>query len=576
MDKIEILGIVVIIIGGYLLITIKLFWDLKKKEKKFLQTSDVEWGKIPSRNYDIKEFQVIKHYFLNSKKDGFFIDDITWNDLDMDRIFEIINLTYSSAGQEYLYDLLRRPVFDKQILEERHFLIEYFSKQKDVRKSIQLNCAKLGRTKKLSITDYLDNLLDFKKKSNFKYYITNLGIILGFAGLFFRPDMGIMFLVGAMVFSGYTHYIETSKIEPYIQSFQYIINLMNASKALTKDSNLQTVELRKYMDRLKEAQSHTKKFERNSFLIMTNNNLTGPGPETIILGYLKILTQADLIKFNSMINEVKKNIEWIYQLLDTIGLLESMIAVASFRKSLKYYSIPELSQEELHINAVQLYHPLIKEPVANDISVRKGMLITGSNASGKSTFLKTVALNQILVQTIMTSMAERYESNFFKIYSSMSLKDNLENKESYFMVEIKSLKRILDAKKEIPILCFVDEVLRGTNTIERIAASAQILKSLAADPKILCFAATHDIELTQLLEEYFENYHFEEKIVENDILFDYQLLKNKATTRNAIQLLKIMGYDDTIVSDAEETAELFLKSGKWKLNANGMEAQECS
>lgn len=572
MDKIEILGIFIIIVVGYLFFVLKFLWDIKKKERKFLITSEEEWGKIPSRKYDFEELQVIKHYFLNSKKEGFFIDDITWNDLDMDRIFEIINLTYSSAGQEYLYDMLRRPVFDKRILEERHFLIEYFSKQIEVRKSIQLNCAKLGKTKKLSITDYLNNLLDLKKKSNLKYYMTNLGIILGIAGIFVRPDMGIMLLVGALFFSGYTHYIEKSKIEPYMQSFQYIIHLLNASKTLLKDSNLQTDELKKYMDRLKEAQSHTKKFEKNSFLIMTNNNLTGGGPESIVLDYLKIFTQADLIKFNNMLNEVKKNVEWIYQLLDTIGLLESMIAVASFRESLKYYSVPELSQEDLHINAVQLYHPLIKEPVANDFSVRRGMLITGSNASGKSTFLKTVALNQILVQTIMTSTSEKYESNIFKIYSSMSLRDNLENKESYFMVEIKSLKRILDAKDEIPILCFVDEVLRGTNTIERIAASAQILKSLAADPKVLCFAATHDIELTQLLEDYFENYHFEEKIVENDILFDYKLLHNRATTRNAIQLLKIIGFDDAIIADAEETAEYFLESGKWRLEDHGMEA----
>lgn len=89
----------------------------------------------------------------------------------------------------------------------------------------------------------------------------------------------------------------------------------------------------------------------------------------------------------------------------------------------------------------------------------------------------------------------------------MSLRDNLTNNESYYIVEIKSIKRILDSiNDEIPTLCFVDEVLRGTNTIERIAASSHILKSLT-DKNALCFAATHDIELTNILENIYSNYH---------------------------------------------------------------------
>ena len=83
------------------------------------------------------------------------------------------------------------------------------------------------------------------------------------------------------------------------------------------------------------------------------------------------------------------------------------------------------------------------------------------------------------------------------------------------------------------VLCFVDEVLRGTNTVERIAASTQILKSLC-HPGVLCFAATHDIELTELLQKDFDNYHFEEDIRDGDIFFNYRIKEGRATTRNAI------------------------------------------
>ena len=131
-------------------------------------------------------------------------------------------------------------------------------------------------------------------------------------------------------------------------------------------------------------------------------------------------------------------------------------------------------------------------------------------------------------------------------------------------MEIKALKRILDAAAgQGHILCFVDEVLRGTNTVERIAASTQIMKMLSLG-NALCFAATHDVELTKLLESEYDNYHFEERIEEDDIFFPYKLMEGPATTRNAIALLKMLGYDKRIISDAEAMAERFLAGGGWQ------------
>ena len=113
------------------------------------------------------------------------------------------------------------------------------------------------------------------------------------------------------------------------------------------------------------------------------------------------------------------------------------------------------------------------------------------------------------------------------------------------------------------MLCFVDEVLRGTNTVERIAASTQILKSLHK-PGVCCFAATHDVELTGLLEAEYENYHFEEQIADGDISFPYLLMPGRATSRNAIRLLEMMGYSEEIIKKADDQAAEFLKTGVWK------------
>lgn len=191
------------------------------------------------------------------------------------------------------------------------------------------------------------------------------------------------------------------------------------------------------------------------------------------------------------------------------------------------------------------------------------MLITGSNASGKSTFIKSVAINQILGQTIFTTCDKSYKASFFNIYTSMALKDDGLRNESYYIVEIKSLKRIIDKSNDkIPTLCFVDEILRGTNTIERIASSSEVLNYFN-NSNCICFAATHDIEHTYLLEYKFDNYHFEEEITDNDIVFDYVLRNGRAKSRNAIKLLELMGYDNKIIDNANERAEKFVKIGKW-------------
>ena len=119
------------------------------------------------------------------------------------------------------------------------------------------------------------------------------------------------------------------------------------------------------------------------------------------------------------------------------------------------------------------------------------------------------------------------------------------------------------AGSRAPVLGIIDEVLRGTNTIERIAASSQILSALDK-PNVITFAATHDIELSYILESKYCNWHFEEEVKENDVIFNYQLRGGRATTRNAIKLLGIAGYDPDVVEAAQTEAEVFEKTGEWK------------
>ena len=257
----------------------------------------------------------------------------------------------------------------------------------------------------------------------------------------------------------------------------------------------------------------------------------------------------------------------MFTIHEYLGRLDSAISIASYRASLASYVEPVLHfapEKKCFVEGLALLHPLLDDPVANDCVAERPILITGSNASGKSTYLKTVTLAALMAQSICTVLAERYEATAFRIYTSMALRDDLLAGESYYIVETKSLKRILDAAEEAsPILCVVDEVLRGTNTVERIAASSEVLRAMA-DDGMLCLAATHDIELCELLHESFDLYHFEEELGENEMLFDYVIRRGKANSRNAINLLQLIGFDRHIVDRAHQKANRYLETGEWR------------
>jgi len=252
----------------------------------------------------------------------------------------------------------------------------------------------------------------------------------------------------------------------------------------------------------------------------------------------------------------------LQHMYETLGRLEASIAVASYRKSVNYWEIPQFVDHP-SIDVENLYHPLIEEPVANTVMFGRSVMITGSNASGKSTFVKALAINGILSQSIHTVLATKFAAPLSYYISSMAISDNVMTAESYYIAEIRSLKRMIDTINQYPFcICFIDEILKGTNTIERIAASASILNYLS-ELNCLCLVASHDIELTQMLHNGYDNYYFCETINTDKIYFDYKIHKGVSTTRNAIKLLEIMGYDKHIVTHANHLASHFSNDHKW-------------
>lgn len=544
-----------------------MLWDRRRQRQWFLAKLRRMWGSVTDREYSTEELESISHYARRHRKDRFLIDDITWNDLSMDQMFVNMNTTVSSCGEDVLYAMLRLPEFDEEVLKERNRLIEYFRTHQKERENVQMLVREVRKISFMSLSDYIFVLKDVEQKGVAKYVLLACLTLAGIGAIFVQPLTGALLLLVILCFNGYVHMKDSKKIEPYLNCFLCILRLLKAADGFSKMKN---PEIQEHLDRIEGVRKKLQGFRRGAFLV-TSANAMQDGLEAFVLSYLKIMFQVDIIKFYSMVKGVRGHEAEIDELFTAMGELDALIAVASFREYLPYYSIPELRKwedrkemEQISVEMTDLYHPLIPNPVANSIRIDGGILVTGSNASGKSTFLKTVALNAILSQTIYTCISHSYRGDYVKVMTSMALRDNLEGGESYYIVEIKSLQRILEeCEKKQPVLCIVDEVLRGTNTIERIAASSRILKYLS-QPYVLPLAATHDIELSYILEKQYENYHFEEEIKDHDVLFNYQLKEGRATTRNAIKLLEMIGYNQKIVSEAQEAARKFEQTGIWE------------
>ncbi len=548
--------IVILMISGWI--------HEKRQEKKFVSKLRSDYGILPKRKYTAEQYANISQYYARHQ-DGFFIDDITWNDLEMDEIFRRMNHTWSSAGEEYLYHILRAPLVSEDELIRREELIMFFQQEEEARVSWQLIFARLGRTGKYSLYDYLGYLDQLGTRSNRRHFLSVVALIASIAAVALSATTGITLIFIVLIYNLTSYYRIKKEIEPYIVSFSYIFRLLDGVKAMEKSK---VPVLKEEIREMAGCRAEFDKFRRGSYLLMSPARLTASSnPLEVILDYLRMGLHLDLIKFNQMLAQVRLHTGEIDRLLTVAGSIEAMIAIGAWRESLRKsgpgYSVPQFTAEK-RIVGKGVYHPLIAEPVKNDIDIGRSVLLTGSNASGKSTFLKAAALNSILAQSVHTCLADHYRSGMFLTASSMSLRDDVLEGESYYMAEIRAMKRLLDLclTAEIPVLVLVDEVLRGTNTVERIAASAQILRSLNGS-RSLCLAATHDVELTHILEEEYENYHFEEVFADGDIAFPYLLKSGRATTRNAIRLLKSMGYDTKLVEDAERLAEEFTVNGKW-------------
>lgn len=234
-------------------------------------------------------------------------------------------------------------------------------------------------------------------------------------------------------------------------------------------------------------------------------------------------------------------------IISRIEELESLAVLNLVRETVK----PKINQNSsnLKLSMKKVYHPLLDPDtvVSNDASLNgKLTVITGSNMSGKTTFMRTVAINMVLGFIGAGVCAESFEVPYVKLFTSMRVMDDVSGGISTFYAEILRIKEMAEyvaSNPEVPALCLIDEIFKGTNSADRIVGSEKALRKLAAGNSMV-IVTTHDFELCDLTTEdgkMVDNYHFEEQYENGALKFDYTIRDGRCTTRNAMAILKMAG-----------------------------------
>jgi len=503
------------------------------------------FGSIPQEeDPDFDRLSSIKQYAEHITFHDMRIDSITWNDLDMDRVFKRINACQSSVGEEYLYNCLHEPHFEEEILLKREELIKFFDSHPKERFAAQYALAKLGKENYNGIATLIFGADIKLLRHPYIYKILALLPLVSIAGFIFGIAAGIFSILVAFTINLVVDNRAMKKVNIEIPAIAYFAAMMRCCKRLYKIKPLCIQPI------MSDLQKPYKAFKKAVSKAPTKKPNFSSDMADAMWAYFNTMFLYNVRHYNNFMSLIMRHNQEFHHIFKTLGEIDLAISILSFRMSLPAFSTPKFCDKNV-LDFKDIYHPLIPKPVTNTYLIDRNSLITGSNASGKSTFIKTLAINGILAQTIFTCTAKHFETRFSMIITSMAMRDDLLGGESYFIVEIKSLKRILDLVEKYPCTCYIDEILRGTNTIERIAASASILNHLSKKD-CLCIAASHDIELTRITD--YSNYHFREHVTDGTIMFDYLLKTGPSTTKNAIKLLEVMGFDQTIVENAQELA----------------------
>jgi MutS-like protein len=507
--------------------------------RRWLREIRAQWGRLGT-----KDAWLASRYFeLTRGTYPEHVDDKTWVDLELPKVFAGIDTTATRIGSQVLFKTLRVYIDDAHELAERYKTYVALRADAALREEIQLKLVHLQQDSNAFLADYL---FGPPPPANPRLFVpVLLWSVLSavtLAGAIFSmwplwPWLVILAVNAVIVFrtsSRLNRDVETLKACGRLIKIADSLSMLAAGSqrvpALSRLAGQSTRRLRARRTIRWFTIQHTNELAESLFLWLNFGFLVE------LLSYLRA---AD--KFASF----RADLAATYEL---VGSLDAAVAVASLLERQPERCEAQIATGSL-LELEDAYHPLIARPVKNSICLNgHSALITGSNMAGKTTFIKTVGLNMVFGQTLGFCFASSAVLPRSIARAAIRGEHSVESGRSHYFAEVEAIRSFLESARQGQCRVFlIDELLSGTNTVERIATARAVLESLSSNAQVL--VTTHDVELQALLGERFELYHFrEDPNVEG--FFDYRLRPGRATERNAIRLLARMGFPDDIVTGA--------------------------
>lgn len=463
-------------------------------------------------------------------------------------VFHLLNRTTTAHGKEKLAGLLKRPLRISKDIEAYQQAVRALSGQLDKRQLLTahglLHEEKEGDLRSVSSWLETDSRLYHKPWINIARWLVpayNIACIF----VYLSTDNYLPLLMGVIIswlitgfFSKYIsaqHFL-LSKKQQVLNQYTAILKIFSTVEPGSSESLQQLVRT------AGNAHLAIRRLSKLSDLFDQRLNAL----VTVLLNSFLLYDIQCMIFLEKWKEEHKGRFgEWI----GCVGSIECFNVLATYAFNNPDYSYPQAVEGKAFIKATRMAHPLIpaRERVANDFEIGKNdrlQLVTGSNMSGKSTFLRTIGVNVLLAQCGLPVCADSFAFTPLRILSSIRVSDSLQEHTSYFMAELKRLHQIiLQLQEELPALVLIDEILRGTNSEDKTHGSEQFIKKLLQHNCLALFA-THDLSLSKLENEFPEqvgNYCFESEIRQGELHFDYRLRKGVARNKNASFLMDKMG-----------------------------------
>jgi MutS domain V len=485
------------------------------------------------------------------------LDDRTWQDLNLDEVFASVDRTVSAVGQQALYHRLRaRP--RGRCLEAFEALVTAMGERPRLRETagmalVRLRDAAVHDVWWLAQPDTLAT-----EPWHFVFPILTLAMVSLALLVVFWPPALLLLGAGAIV-SLVLRAGVASHLQVVVGPFRQVGPLVAAAATLAGAVGDEAGDI---AGTLAADVASLRRLRRIASWASRDTGAAAAGDLAAVLyEYLNLLFFIDANALYFGARELRARAPELLRVLAAVGDIDAAIGVASWRASTAGWTRPAFRPAGSHARLVAIRHPLLADAVPNTLVLGppNGVLVTGSNMSGKTTLLRTVGVNAVLAQTIGTCLAAAWEAPVFVVRSCIGRADNLLEGRSYYLAEVERVMAIVtDADRSAPHLFLFDELFRGTNVVERLAAGEAVLRRLVHAGGVpaphVVLAATHDGELVDMLDGVYEPVHFGDHLGPEGLTFDYQLLPGPATSRNAIALLRLRGAPREVVDRAERTA----------------------